>query len=93
MEKYMDRFMKYVPAETVALKWELYNIIDENTTAKIKRALPSEQSGILFKYIRTHGSLATIGKMCDFMIETGIGGYPRMKALGEEMKEDLKQYQ
>ena len=93
MEKYMDRFMKYIPAETVALKWELYNIINENTRAEIKRALPGEQCGILFKYIRTHGSLATIRKMCDFMIETGKGGYPHMKALGEEMKQDLKQYQ
>ena len=93
MEKYMDRFMKYVPAETVALKWELYNIINENTRAEIKGALPGEQCGILFKYIRTHGSLATIKKMCDFMIETGKGGYPHMKALGEEMKKDLKQYQ
>ena len=92
MEKYKEKFMKCVPAEIVALDWELYNIINENTRAEIKRALPSEQCGILFKYIRTHGSLATIRKMCDFMIETGKSGLENMKVLGEEMKEDLKQY-
>ena len=92
MEKYKNEFMKYVPTKDVAVKWAVYNIINENTHEEIKRALPGDQCGILFKYIRTHGSLATIGKMCDCMIEIGIGGYPRMKALGEEMKEDLKQY-
>ena len=85
--------MEYVPAKDVAVAWAVRNIINENTCAKVERALPSEQSGILFKYIRTHGSLATIRIMCDLMIETGKGGYPNMKALGEEMKEDLKQYQ
>ena len=81
MEKYQKRFMECVPAEIVASDWELDKIIHVNTRAEIKRALPSEQCGILFKYIRTHGSLATIRKMCDLMIKTG-----------EEMKKDLKQY-
>ena len=92
MEKYRDGFMKYVPAKDVVVKWATYNIINQNTCVEIKRALPDDQCGILFEYIRTHGSLATIRKMCDFMIETGKGGYPNMKALGEEMKEDLEQY-
>ena len=92
MEEYKDRFLKYVPAKGVAVDWAVRNIINENTCAEIKRALPSEQCGILFLYIRTHGSLTTIRKMCDLMIETGKGGYPNMKALGEDMKEDLKQY-
>ena len=93
MEKYKDRFMKYVPAKDVVVKWQVHNIINENTCAEIKRALPGDQCGILFEYIRKHGSLATIRKMCDFMIEMGKGGFPHMKALGEEMKEDLEQYQ
>ena len=94
MEKYKDRFLEYVPAKDVAFEWEVHNIINENTCEEIEIALPSEQqSVILFKYIRNHGSLATIGKMCDFMIETGKGWSHRMKALGEEMKQDLKQYQ
>ena len=82
MEKYKDRFLEYVPAKDVAVDWAVRNIINENTHAEIKRALPGEQCGILFKYIRTHGSLATVRKMCDLMIETGKGGYPHMKALG-----------
>ena len=92
MDKYMDRFLKCVPAEDVVVNWVVHNIISPNTRAKVERALPDAQCGILFKYIRTHGSLATIRKMCDLMIETGEGGYPNMRALGEEMKEDLEQY-
>ena len=92
MEKYMDRFIKCVPAKDVVVKWEVHDIINENTCEEVKTAPPSERNEILFKYIKKHGSLATIKKMCDLMIETGKDGYPNMRALGEEMKKHLEQY-
>ena len=90
MGKYKDRFIKCVPAKDVVVKWEVHDIISENACEEVKTAPPGERSEILFKYIKKHGSLATIKKMCDFMIETGKGGYPNMKTLGEEMKKDLE---
>ena len=92
MEKYKDRFMKYVPAEDVVSKWEVYNIVNENTYHKVEKTSPSDRNAILFSYIRRNGSLLTIRKMCDFLIDTGEQGYPHVKSLGEDMSEDLNNY-
>ena len=92
MEKYTDRFMKYVPAKTVVSKWEVYHIIDENTYDEVKAAPPSDSNAFLFRYIRKNGSLHTVRKMSDFLIETGEHGYPHVKSLGEDMREDLNNY-
>ena len=92
MEKYRDRFMKYVPADTVVYKWEVYNIINENTCDEVQKAPPSNKRAILFEYFRKNGSLHTIRKMSDFLIETGERGYPHVKSLGEDMREDLEKY-
>ena len=83
--------MEYVPAEDVVYKWEVYDIIDENTFDKVEKASPSDGNAILFRYIRKNGSLQTIRKMSDFLIETG-DAYPHAKSLGEDMREDLKKY-
>ena len=88
----MDRFMEYVPAEDVVYKWEVYHIIDENTLDAVKKAPPSDKRAILFRYIRKNGSLQTIRKMSDLLIETGEHGYPHVKSLSEDMREDLKKY-
>ena len=92
MRKYTDRFMKYVPAEDVVSEWEIYDIINQNTYQTVKKALPSDKNAILFSYIRKNGSLHTIRKMCDFLIKTGEQGYPHVKSLGEDMREDLNNY-
>ena len=84
--------MEYVPAEDVVSKWEVYNVIDENTYDEVKKAPPGDKRAILFRYIRKNGSLQTIRKMCDFLIETGEQGYPHVKSLGEDMREDLNNY-
>ena len=84
--------MEYVPAMSVVSKWEVYNLIDENTYDEVKKAAPSDKNAILFKYMRKNGSLHSIRKMCDFLIQTGKHGYPRVKALGEEMREDLNNF-
>ena len=88
----MDRFMEYVPADAVVHKWEVYHIIDENTLDTVKKALPSDKRAILFRYIRKNGSLKSIRKMSDLLIETGEHGYPHVKSLGEDMREDLEKY-
>ena len=92
MDKYRDRFMGYVPAEDVVSKWEVFCIIDENTLDKVEKAPPSDKRAILFRYIRKNGSLQTIRKMSDFLIEIGEHGYPHVKSLGEDMREDLDNY-
>ena len=92
MDKYRDRFMEYVPAEDVVSKWEVYHIIDENTLDKVEKAPPSSKRAILFRYIRKNGSLQTIRKMSDLLIETGKHGYPHVKLIGEDMREYLKRY-
>ena len=92
MDKYKDRFMEYVPADTVVYKWQVYHIIDENTRDKVEKAPPSDRNAILFRYIMKNGSLQTIRKMSDFLIEIGNDGYPHVKSLGEDMREDLKKY-
>ena len=92
MDKYRDRFMEYVPADAVVYNWEVYHIIDENTRDEVKKAPPSDKRAILFRYIRRNGSLQTIRKMSDLLIETGEHGYPHVKSLGEDMREDLKNY-
>ena len=91
MVKYRDRFMKYVPADDVVFKWGAYDIIDENTRDDVKKAPLGDKNAILFGYIRKNGSLQTIRKMSDFLIETG-DAYPHVKSLGEDMREDLKKY-
>ena len=92
MEKYRDRFMEYVPTEDVLSKWEVYHIIDENTLDKVEKAPPSDRNAILFRYFRKNGSLDAIRKMSDLLIETGEHGYPHVKSLGEDMREDLRKY-
>ena len=91
MEKYKDRFMEYVPAKAVSSVWEVHNIIDRDTCEEIRRALPSGQTALLYRHIRDNSSLTSIRKMCDLLIETGKGGYPHVKKLGEDMKEELEQ--
>ena len=92
MEKYTDRFMEYVPADAVVSTWEVYHIIDENTLDKVEKALPSAKNAILFRYVKKFGSFNTIRKMSDSLIETGEHGYPHVKSLGEDMREDLNKY-
>ena len=92
MEKYKDWFMKHVPADAVVYQWHIQRIIDENTRDEVKKAPPTDKKAILFEYIRKNGSLHTIRKMSDFLIETGEHGYPHVKSLGEDMREDLKKY-
>ena len=84
--------MEYVPANAVVYKWEVYNIIDENTRDEVQKAQPSDKRAILFSYIRKNGSFQTIRKMSDFLIGTGEHGYPHVKSLGEDMREDLNKY-
>ena len=92
MDQYRDRFMEYVPAEDVVYKWEVYQIIDEITYDEVQKAPPSDRNAILFRYIRKNGSLHTIRKISDLLIETGEHGYPYVKSLGEDMREDLRKY-
>ena len=92
MEKYTDRFMEYVPADAVVSIWEVYNIIDENTYDEVKKAIPSAKNAILFRYVKKYGSLDTIRKMSDSLIETGEHGYPHVKSLGEDIREYLNKY-
>ena len=42
---------------------------------------------MLFLHMRDHGSLETVRRLCDVMIEKE--GYPKMNSLGRDMKEDL----
>jgi ankyrin repeat protein len=90
MEKFKEKFLFAVPAKVVADKWEIFHIIDPNTCEKIKRALPSDESAILFKHIRDHGSMETVKEMCEQMIVTGEDGYPQLRRLGEDMKRDFE---
>jgi hypothetical protein len=92
MEKFKDQFLQCVPAKTVATRWEIYDIIDENTCEEIQKAPPGDRSTLLYKYVSSHTDLDTASKMCDFMIDAGRSGYPRMKNLGEEMKKELRKY-
>ena len=92
MDPYRDRFMECVPADDVVYKWEVYNIIHENTRDEVQKAPPSDKRAILFRYIRENGSLHTNRKMSDLLIETGENGYPHVKSLGEDMREDLNNY-
>ena len=91
MEKYKDRFMKYVPAKAISSVWEVNHIIDRDTCEKIRRALPSGETALLYQHIRDNSSLTSIKKMCDLLIKTGDKGYPHVKKLGEDMKEELEQ--
>ena len=91
MEKYKDRFMEYVPAKAVSPVWEVHNIIDRDTCEKIRRALPSGEAALLYRHIQDNSSLTSIRKMCDLLIKTGEDGYPHVKKLGEDMKEELEQ--
>ena len=90
MEKYKDRFTEYVPAKAVSPVWEVHNIIDRDTGEEIRRALPSGQTA-LCHHSQDNSSLTSIRKMCDLLIKTGEDGYPHVKTLGEDMKEELEQ--
>ena len=90
MDKYIDRFLEHVPAEDVVYSWQVRRIIDVNTRDKVKKAQPSDQSAILFEYIKKNGSLQTIKNMSDLLIK--IDGYPHVKSLGEDMRKDLNNY-
>jgi small GTP-binding protein len=93
MEKYKDKFMDFVPAGVVVYRWEVDHIIDENTREEVSRALPSDATAILFKYIKRNGTLATIRKMCKLLKTTGEDGYPCVKKLAMDMTEELNGYQ
>ena len=93
MEKYKDKFMDSVPAGVVVYRWEVDHIIDENTREEVSRALPSDATAILFKYIKKNGTLATIRKMCKLLKTTGEDGYPCVKKLAMDMTEELNGYQ
>ena len=92
MDNYIDRFLEHVPAEDVVYSWQVRHIIDVNTRDKVKKAPPSDKNAILFEYIKTNGSLQTIKKMSDLLIKKGEHGYPHVKSLGEDMREDLNNY-
>ena len=90
MEKYKDRLEEYVPAKAVSPLGEVHSIIDHDIGEEIRGNLSSGET-TMYRHVGDNSSLTSIGKMCDLLIETGEDGYPHVKKLGEDTKEDLEQ--
>ena len=88
MERYKDRFLKYVLAYSIANKLRLYEVIPERLHHRIhhKQITESEASQELFLHLQSHADSDTIHRLCGVMVDQNE--YPHMRKLGEDMKND-----
>ena len=89
LEIHKEEFLRYIPAHAVALKWNLYKIIPDDLLHEIHEATPTRAAEKLYTFLYEQGTLETVQKACDLMVEIGSEGYPRMRVLGEIMRTEL----
>ena len=86
-QKYDAAFLENVNTHAIAGLLKIRNVIPGDLCFELERVGNDRATEMLYLHMRDHGSLKTVHSLCKVMI--GKEGYPRMKSLGRDMKEDL----
>ena len=86
MDKYRGQFLDVVAAKDIAGRLEIAHILSESEYYFISKTDPMDARERMYRYLRDNADRTTIGQLCDIMLN--MTAYPKMKALGKQMKED-----
>ena len=88
LDYFRDRFIAAMDAKTVVMQLLFMGVIDEGTVNTIFREDSTKlQNEILHDYLKKNCTDDALRAVCDVII--GVSANPRMRALGEAMKERL----
>jgi ankyrin repeat protein len=87
MDKYKNEFLASVAAKAIAMKLRMQDILPITVYHCVEHTDSESAKNLLFLHFQEEGTVLTILSLCDIMIS--VTGYPKMNALGRDMKADL----
>ena len=86
MDRYQEKFVEFVVAKKIARRLRMANVISEDLLDVLLSKGPEKAVEELFLHLRNDANYDNIRKLYGILIATP--GYPRMRKLGYDMKND-----
>ena len=90
MDRYKNKFVKFVVAKRIARRLRIANVISEDLLHIILSNGPEKAVEELYLHLHKDASYDNIRKLYGILIATP--GYPRMRKLGFDMKNDVSDH-